>query len=139
MGYHFHFSSFWLKKHSKLILNSGLKSRFLFCLIFQFYLMYRLICQKPAHFVSAKMALVSTFFQMFIVLEMYKFGCLLKGPTLIGMGRPVLLTICCRIFAECFFLFFFANIFQKTQKYISTFSALSTPFLKISAFLIKKT
>ena len=30
--------------------NSGLKSRFLFCLIFQFYLMYRLICQKPAHF-----------------------------------------------------------------------------------------
>ena len=55
--------------------NSGLKSRFLFCLIFQFYLMYRLICQKPAHFLSAqKMALVSTFFQMFIVLGMYNFA-----------------------------------------------------------------
>ena len=57
--------------------NSVLKSRFLFCcLIFQFYLMYRLICQKPAHFLSAPMALVSTFFQMIIVLGMYNFdGC----------------------------------------------------------------
>ena len=43
--------------------NSGLKSRFLFSLIFQFYLMYRLICQKPAHFLSAQMALMSTFFK----------------------------------------------------------------------------
>ena len=33
--------------------------------------MYRLICQKPAHFLSAQLALVSTFFQMFIVLGMY--------------------------------------------------------------------
>ena len=33
--------------------------------------MYRLICQKPAHFLSAKMALVGTFSQMFIVLGMY--------------------------------------------------------------------
>ena len=31
------------------ILNSGLKSRFLFRLIFQFYLTYRLIWQKLAH------------------------------------------------------------------------------------------
>ena len=38
------------------------------------YLMYRLICQKPAHFLSAQMALVSTFFQMCIVLGMYNFG-----------------------------------------------------------------
>ena len=30
--------------------------------------MYRLICQKPAHFLSAQKALGSTFFQMFIVL-----------------------------------------------------------------------
>ena len=37
--------------------------------------MYRLICQKPAHFLSAQMALVSTFFQMFIVLGMYNFVC----------------------------------------------------------------
>ena len=35
--------------------------------------MYRLIWQKPAHFLSAQMALVSTFFQMFIVLGMYNF------------------------------------------------------------------
>ena len=37
--------------------------------------MYRLICQKPAHFLSAQMALVGTFFQMFIVLGMYNFAC----------------------------------------------------------------
>ena len=36
--------------------------------------MYRLICQKSAHFLSAQMALVSTFFQMFIVLGMYNFA-----------------------------------------------------------------
>ena len=30
--------------------------------------MYRLICQKPVHFLSVRMALVSTFFPMFIVL-----------------------------------------------------------------------
>ena len=36
--------------------------------------MYKLICQKPAHFVSAQIALVSTFFQMFIVLGTYNFG-----------------------------------------------------------------
>ena len=36
--------------------------------------MYRLICQRPANFSSAQMALVSTFFQMFIVLGMYNFG-----------------------------------------------------------------
>ena len=52
--------------------------RFLFRLIFQFYLMYRLICQKPAHFLSAQMALVSTFFKMFIVLRMYNFDHLIN-------------------------------------------------------------
>ena len=35
--------------------------------------MCSLICQKPAHFLSAQMALVSTFFQMFIELGMYNF------------------------------------------------------------------
>ena len=35
--------------------------------------MYRLICQKPAHFLSAQMASVVSFFQMFIVLGMYNF------------------------------------------------------------------
>ena len=39
-----------------------------------FYLKYKLFYQKPAHFLSAQMALVSTFFQMFIVLGMYYFG-----------------------------------------------------------------
>ena len=36
-----------------------------------------LICQEPAHFLSAQMALVSTFFQMFIVIGMYNFDCTL--------------------------------------------------------------
>ena len=36
--------------------------------------MFRLICKKPAHFLSAQMALVIAFFQMFIVLGMYNFG-----------------------------------------------------------------
>ena len=36
--------------------------------------MNRLICQKPAHFLSAQMALVSSLFQMFEVLGMYNFG-----------------------------------------------------------------
>ena len=36
--------------------------------------MYWLICQKPAHFLSVQMALVSTFFQMFIVLGIYNFA-----------------------------------------------------------------
>ena len=62
------FKFFGWKKILNSLENSGLKSRFLFCLIFQFYLMYRLICQKPVHFLSVRMALVSTFFPMFIVL-----------------------------------------------------------------------
>ena len=76
MGYYFHFSSFLgeKKQHSKLIENSGLKSKFRFCLIFQLYLMHSLICQKPAHFLSAQMALTSTFIQMFIVLGMSNFS-----------------------------------------------------------------
>ena len=36
--------------------------------------MYRLICQKPAHLLPPLMALVSIFFQMFIVLGMHNFG-----------------------------------------------------------------
>ena len=75
MGYYCLFFSFLGEKNIlNLLENSGLKSRFLFCLIFQFYLMYRLICQKPAYILSAQMALVSSFFQMSIVLWMYNFG-----------------------------------------------------------------
>ena len=49
--------------------------------------MYRLICQKPAHLLSAQMALVSTFFQMFIVLGIYKFGSKVVHP---GLTQVVL-------------------------------------------------
>ena len=38
-----------------------------------FYLMYKLICQKPAHSLYAQMALASTFFPLFIVLGMFNF------------------------------------------------------------------
>ena len=77
MGYYIHISSFLSEQNILNSLeNSGLKSTFLFCLIFQFYLMYRLICQKPAHFLSAQIVLVSAFFfQMFIALGMYNFEC----------------------------------------------------------------
>ena len=62
-----------MKNILKLLENSGLKSSFLLSLIFQFYLM------KPAHFLSALMALVSIFFPMFIVLiGMYNFGARLR-------------------------------------------------------------
>ena len=36
--------------------------------------MYRLISKKAAHFLSAQMALLSSFFQMFKVLGMYNFS-----------------------------------------------------------------
>ena len=35
--------------------------------------MYKLICQKPAHFLLAQMTVLSSFFQVFIVLGMYNF------------------------------------------------------------------
>ena len=73
MAYYFTCQVFGVKKHVKLTWKSRLESRFLFCLIFQFYLIYRLICQKPALFLSAQMVLVSSFYQMFIVLGMYNF------------------------------------------------------------------
>ena len=52
--------------------------------------MYRLICQKPAHFLSAQMALVSTFFKMFIVLGMYNLGYNWK------VMRLQLVPMCCK-------------------------------------------
>ena len=55
--------------------------------------MYKLICQKPAHFLSTQMALVSTFFQMFIVLLMYNFKlgkkCMFVGIFQILIGEEV--------------------------------------------------
>ena len=46
--------------------NSGLKD-------FRIYLIYNLICQKPANYLSAQKAVLSSFLQMFIVLAMYNF------------------------------------------------------------------
>ena len=66
MGYFFHFHVFGVKMNSKLNSNSGLNPR-----LFQ---MYKLICQKSAHFLSAQMVLLDSFLQMFIVLWMYNFG-----------------------------------------------------------------
>ena len=40
--------------------------------------MYKLICQKTAHFLSALMAMLSSFFQVFVVRGMYNFD---KNPT----------------------------------------------------------
>ena len=57
----FHFSGFWVEKQFRLTWNSGLKYRFLFFYFSFAWIKYRLICQKPAHFVSAQMALVTTF------------------------------------------------------------------------------
>jgi hypothetical protein len=51
--------------------NSRLKSRFLFYFIFQSFLRYN--PPETSHFLSAQMALVSTFYQMFIELGMYNF------------------------------------------------------------------
>ena len=74
MGYFFHF---WVKIHSKL--NWKFRIKILVCILCQmsdFYLMYNLMCQ----FVSAQMAVLSTIFQVFIVLVMYNFvHCCLLG------------------------------------------------------------
>ena len=56
MGYYFHFSHFLGEE--TFWINLKIQD-------------YNLICQKPAHFLSAQMALVSTFIQMYIVLGMY--------------------------------------------------------------------
>ena len=66
MGCYFHFSSFLGEKHSKLTWKFRIK------------IYYRVFCQKPAHYLSPIMALVSTFLQMFIVLGMYNFGIFFK-------------------------------------------------------------
>ena len=47
--------------------NSRLNSDCYFVLDFRFYLMYILIWQKPFIFLSSQMAVLSSFFQVFIV------------------------------------------------------------------------
>ena len=58
--------------------------------------MYRLIYQKPAHFLSVQMALVSTFFQMFIVLGMYNFGLGVKSNFVLWPLQSIPRTSFCR-------------------------------------------
>ena len=36
-------------------------------------MIYKLVCQKSAHYLSAQMAVISSFLQVFIVLRMYNF------------------------------------------------------------------
>ena len=70
MGYYvFSLFKFLGEKHSKLRIKN-LDSYF----VYYFSFSWCTWCQKPAHYLSAEMALVSTFFQLFIVLGMYNFG-----------------------------------------------------------------
>ena len=73
IGHYFLFSLFKFFGWKKFYINLKfrIKSSFLFCLIIQFYLMYRPICQKPVHFLSAQNA----FFQAFIACTWYVYLC----------------------------------------------------------------
>ena len=74
----FTFQIFLVKKHYKLFLKCRIE--IWFPILFNISVLidvHRVIYQKTAHFLSAHMALVSTFFQMFIVLGMYNFGLIL--------------------------------------------------------------
>ena len=62
----FTFQVFWVKKHSKLTWKIKIKIKI--PILSNISVLLDVICQKQAHFLSAQMALVSTFFQMFIVL-----------------------------------------------------------------------
>ena len=69
---HFTFHVFWVKTHFRWNWKFRLKSRFLYY-SFSFHLKYKLICQKPAHFLFSQMAVLCRFLQMFIVFGMYNF------------------------------------------------------------------
>ena len=49
---------------------------------FRVFLMYKLICQKPGHVLSAQMTGLSCFFQVFRVLGMHNFAVLLNWSTI---------------------------------------------------------
>ena len=67
----FTFQSLWMKINSKLNWKFRIKIyTAILCKISGYYLMYKLICQKPAHSLSAQ----DIFFEVFIVLGMYNFG-----------------------------------------------------------------
>ena len=74
MGYFFHV--FWKKLHSKLT-KFRIKKYVLDCYIvsdLRFLLEIQAILPKTSPFSCAQMAMLSGFFQMFIVLGMYNFG-----------------------------------------------------------------
>ena len=71
------FKFFWMKIHSKLN-KFRIKNRLLYC--FRFLLEIQAILPKTSPFLSAQIAVLSSFFQMFIVLGMYNFG----GPSMMS-------------------------------------------------------
>ena len=79
-GYYisFAFRLFGMYIHSKLNWKFSIKiylGILLQCLRITFF-MYKVMCQKPAHFLSAQMAVLSSFLQVFILLGMYNFSLL---------------------------------------------------------------
>ena len=82
MGCFFHFSSFWMRIHSKLNKFRIKNTCKLDCYIvsdLRFYLKYKVFCQKPAHSYLTKWLCWAAFFQMFIVLWMYNLALLVKS------------------------------------------------------------
>ena len=55
--------------------------------------MYKLICQKPVHFSSAQITLLTGFLQAFIVLGIYNFGTHYKA--LIWLQQHHIGPLCC--------------------------------------------
>ena len=55
--------------------------------------MYKLICQKPVHFSSAQITLLTGFLQAFIVLLIYNFGTHYKA--LIWLQQHHIGPLCC--------------------------------------------
>ena len=102
--------------------------------------MYRLICQKPVHFLSTQMALVSTFFQMFIVLGMYNFG-----QTKKKLFRPMvqshfewrILRFPCGGYSEASMFRFHYYLHKKNALKFTTKPANETSFFKRWIFFIK--
>ena len=75
MGYSFHFSSFWMKIHSKLN-RFRIKEKILDCYIaydLRYLLEIQGIQPKTSPFLYPIMAVNSSFFQMLIVLGMFNF------------------------------------------------------------------
>ena len=82
----FNFQVFWMKIHSKL---NRFRIKKLDCYIvsdLRFLLEIQAILPETSPFLSAQMAVLSSFFQMFIVLGMYNFVFILKGVERLTLG-----------------------------------------------------